>query len=251
MTILDELLTSAHEGEVINVCIGMHWTAVVVEGNNGRKCGLASTAFMGHSHTSEPDVPEAGNLAQRSGSELAELSRSSNPVLASVGVAALNALLPIPTYDWEEANAEDVLTRHGDGKRVAMIGRFPFVERLRSNVGELVILEKDPGPDDLPAQAAYEVIPNADVVAITSMTVINHTLDELINLCKPEAFVMLLGPSTPLSPLLFEHGIDVLSGAIVEAVDPVLSVVIQGGNFRQVHHAGVRLVNINSSSIED
>ena len=62
---------------------------------------------------------------------------------------------------------------------------------------------------------------------------------------------MLLGPSTPLSPLLFEHGIDVLSGAIVEAVDPVLSVVIQGGNFRQVHHAGVRLVNINSPSIED
>ena len=251
MTILDELLTSAHDGEVINVCIGMHWTAVVVEGNNGRKCGLASTAFMGQSHTSEPDVPEAGNLEQRSGIELAKLSRSINPILASVGVAALNALLPIPTRDWEEANAEDVLTRHGDGKRVVMIGHFPFVERLRSNVGELVILEKDPRPDDLPAQAAYEVIPNADVVAITSMTVINHTLDELINLCNPEAFVILLGPSTPLSPLLFEHGIDVLSGAIIEAVDPVLRVVMQGGNFRQVHHAGVRLVNISNTSIED
>ncbi len=34
MTILDELLTSALDSEVINVCIGMHWTAVVVEGNN-------------------------------------------------------------------------------------------------------------------------------------------------------------------------------------------------------------------------
>jgi uncharacterized protein (DUF4213/DUF364 family) len=229
----------------------MHWTAVVVEGNNGRKCGLASTAFMGHSHTSEPDVPEAGYLEQKSGSDLVKLSCSNTPVLASVGVAALNALLPNPTQEWEEANAEDVLTRHGYGKRVAMIGRFPFVERLRSNVGELVILEKDPGPDDLPAQAAYEVIPHADVVAITSMTVINHTLDELINLCKPEAFVMLLGPSTPLSPLLFERGIDVLSGTIVEKVDPVLHVVMQGGNFRQVHHAGVRLVNISKPSIED
>jgi len=206
---------------------------------------------MGHSHTSEPDVPEAGYLEQKSGSELVKLSCSNTPVLASVGVAALNALLPIPTQDWEEANAEDVLTRHGYGKRVVMIGRFPFAERLRSNVGELVILEKDPGPDDLPAQAAYEVIPHADVVAITSMTVINHTLDELINLCKPEAFVMLLGPSTPLSPLLFEHGIDVLSGSIVKAVDPVLGVVMQGGNFRQVHHAGVRLVNISNTSFED
>ena len=251
MTILDELINSALDCDVINVCIGMHWTAVVVESNDGRKCGLASTAFMGHSHTSEPDVPEAGCLELKSGSELVKLSCSNTPVLASVGVAALNALLPIPTQDWEEANAEDVLTRHGDGKRVVMIGHFPFVERLRSNVGELVILEKDPGPDDLPAQAAHEVIPNADVVAITSMTVINHTLDELINLCNPEAFVMLLGPSTPLSPLLFERGIDVLSGAIVEEVDPVLRVVMQGGNFRQVHHAGVRLVNISNTSIED
>ncbi len=251
MTILDELINAALDGDVINVCIGMHWTAVVVDGNDGRKCGLASTAFMGHSHTSEPDVPEAGYLEQKSGSELVKLSCSNTPILASVGVAALNALLPIPTPDWEEANAEDVLTRHGDGKRVAMIGRFPFAERLRSNVGELVILEKDPGPDDLPAQAAYDVIPHVDVVAITSMTVINHTLDELINLCTPEAFVMLLGPSTPLSPLLFERGIDVLSGAIVEEVDPVLRVVMQGGNFRQVHHAGVRLVNINNPSIED
>jgi len=251
MTILDELINTALDGEVINVCIGMHWTAVVVESNDGRKCGLASTAFMGHSHTSEPDVPEAGSLEQKSGSDLVKLSCSKSPILASIGVAALNALLPIPTRDWEEANAEDVLTRHGYGKRVVMIGHFPFVERLRSNVGELVILEKDPRPDDLPARAAYEVIPNADVVAITSMTVINHTLDELINLCNPEAFVMLLGPSTPLSPLLFEYGIGVLSGTIVEEVDPVLRVVMQGGNFRQVHHAGVRLVNINSPSIED
>jgi uncharacterized protein (DUF4213/DUF364 family) len=251
MTILDELINTALDGDVINVCIGMHWTAVVVESNDGLKCGLASTAFMGHSHTSEPDVPEAGYLEQKSGSELVKLSCSNTPVLASVGVAALNALLPIPTQDWEEANAEDVLTRHGDGKRVAMIGRFPFAERLRSNVGELVILEKDPGPDDLPAQAAYEVIPHADVVAITSMTVINHTLDELINLCNPEAYVMLLGPSTPLNPLLFERGIDVLSGSIVEEIDPVLRVVMQGGNFRQVHHAGMRLVNISNTSIED
>jgi uncharacterized protein (DUF4213/DUF364 family) len=62
---------------------------------------------------------------------------------------------------------------------------------------------------------------------------------------------MLLGPSTPLSPLLFKHRIDVLSGAIVEAVDPVLRVVMQGGNFRQVHHAGVRLVNFSNTSMED
>ncbi len=57
---------------------------------------------------------------------------------------------------------------------------------------------------------------------------------------------MLLGPSTPLSPLLFDYGIRLLSGALVEEIEPVLAAVSQGANFRQVHHAGVRLVTLQA-----
>jgi uncharacterized protein (DUF4213/DUF364 family) len=76
------------------------------------------------------------------------------------------------------------------------------------------------------------------------MTLENHTLEGLLSLCPQEAFVLVLGPSTPLSPLLFDYGVDVVSGAVVTAIDPVLRHVSQGANFRQVHRAGVRLVNI-------
>jgi hypothetical protein len=77
------------------------------------------------------------------------------------------------------------------------------------------------------------------------MTLINHTLEGLLALCPPEAFVIVLGPSTPLTPLLFDHGVDILSGAVVTAIEPVLRIVSQGGNFRQVHRAGIRLVNMS------
>jgi len=134
------------------------------------------------------------------------------------------------------------------GKRVAMVGRFRFAAELLPRVGELLVLEQDPGPDDLPAEAAPEVLPAADVVAITGMTISNHTLEGLLSLCNPRATVILLGPSTPLSPILFDYGVDVLSGAVVTDIEPVLRLVSQGGNFRQVHRVGVRLVNLYKSS---
>ncbi|OGO28191.1 MAG: hypothetical protein A2Z16_08180 [Chloroflexi bacterium RBG_16_54_18] len=82
------------------------------------------------------------------------------------------------------------------------------------------------------------------MVAITAMTLLNGTLESMLALCSPGAFVMLLGPSAPLTPLMFDFGIDVISGSLVTAEEPVLKTIMQGGNFRQVHRAGVLLVNL-------
>jgi uncharacterized protein (DUF4213/DUF364 family) len=44
--------------------------------------------------------------------------------------------------------------------------------------------------------------------------------------------VLVLGPSTPLSPVLFDHGAHLLSGSVVEDIESVLRAVAQGANFR-------------------
>jgi hypothetical protein len=46
---------------------------------------------------------------------------------------------------------------------------------------------------------------------------------------------------------MFEYGIDMLGGSIVTDIDPVLRTVSQGGNFRQVKAAGVRLVTVEKN----
>jgi len=245
MKLLDELLATLSDGEVLDVCIGLHWTAVVVQANGQRRCGLASTLSAPHNHSAEPDVPPAGQLHTLSSLELARLAYVSQPPLTGIGVAAINALLPSQPGRWRDLNAEEVIAGHGAGKVVALIGSFPFVPRLRSCVGELFVLELDPGTDELPAEAAPDILPQADVVAITSMTLINRTLETLLRLCSPRATVLLLGPSTPLSPIMFEHGIDLLSGSVVTDIDSVLAAIKQGANFRQVHRAGVRLVTMS------
>jgi len=248
MPILEQIIASLPSGQVRKVCIGLHWTAVVVETAGETRCGLAATLHGARRHRDEPDVPQAGGLENSSANELAGWATGDMPVMASLGLAAINALLPPQPQLWSDENASEIIARFGAGKRVAMVGRFPFAVELLPRVGELLILEQDPGPHDLPAEAASEVLPAADIIAITGMTISNHTLEGLLRLCNPHAKVILLGPSTPLSPVFFDYGVDVLSGAVVTDIEPVLRLVSQGGNFRQVHRGGVRLVNLYKSS---
>jgi uncharacterized protein (DUF4213/DUF364 family) len=186
----------------------------------------------------------AGNLGSVSGVRLAALSQSHQPILRSVGIAALNALLPPLFGEWVDLNAEDALAILGAGKRVVLIGHFPFVPRLEKLVGELIVLEQRPQAGDLLENAAPDVVPQADVLAITSMTLMNQTFGDLMAFCSPSTFVVLLGPSTPMTPVLYDHGIDLLCGSVVTDIDPVLRVIAEGGNFRQIHRAGVRLVTM-------
>jgi uncharacterized protein (DUF4213/DUF364 family) len=246
MGVLDDLLLSLTvDAPVQEVRTCVHWTAVV-----GRSCGLASS-IVGEAHShGHQSVRGVGELHRRTARELAELARSERLLEASIGVAAINSLIDVPQERCVELNAEDWLAERGRGKSVAIIGSFPFVSRLRERVGTLWVLEKRPGEGELTADEASRILPRADVVAITGTALINHTLDELLDLCRPETSVMVLGPSTPLSPILFDHGVDVVSGTLVVDTDLVLTLIGQGATFRQVKGPGVRLLTMASSAQE-
>jgi len=242
MPLLDDLLATLPDGDVVEVCIGIHWSAVVVETNGVQRCGLATTLLTDHEHHLHPDVPVAGELLDFPARELAAQVKSDQPTMVGVGMAAVNALLPPLDLPSRDLNAEEVIARLGTGKPVALIGHFPFIPRLEGRVGQLTVLERTPRPGDLPASAAPQVLPEAEVVAITGMALLNGSMEDLLALCQPDAQVIVLGPTTPLSPVLFDYGVDFLSGSLVTDIEAVLRCIRQGGNFRQVHKAGVRLV---------
>jgi len=84
------------------------------------------------------------------------------------------------------------------------------------------------------------LIPTADIVAITASALLNHTLDGLLALCPPGAPVLVIGPSTPLSPVLFDRGVSLLAGAEVADEAALLRSITQGAAFPQAE--GVRRV---------
>jgi hypothetical protein len=92
------------------------------------------------------------------------------------------------------------------------------------------------------------LIPQADLVAITGTALTNHTIEHLLALCRPEVFVILLGDTATLSPVLFEHGVDELSGTKVVDHELVLKCVSQGANFRQIR--GTRRLTLLKQSAE-
>jgi uncharacterized protein (DUF4213/DUF364 family) len=228
------------DAPVRQVLVGAFWTAVVLDTDPPR-CGLAST-LRAETHDKGPPVPRAGRLLEHSGRELAEWLRSPSILEASIGMAAFNALLDVDEAACTEVNAEEVILRRGTGRRVAIVGHFPFVERVCQAADVCWVLELRPRPGDLSAGEADRVLPQADVVALTGTSLLNHTFDDLVGLCRPEASVILLGASAPLSPVLFERGVNAISGTKVVDVPAVLRAVGEGATFRQI--PGKRLLTM-------
>ena len=234
MNILDDLLSSLYnDAPIRSILVGAHWTVVC-----SCHCGMAATLMDDHTH-GHSQVRDVGHLHTKTARQLADYAHSDNLLEASIGVAAINSLLDMDENQAVEINAVDVLIEYGCGKNVALIGHFPFIPKLRPIVGQLWVIEQRPAEGEYPTESAADLIPKADVVAITSSTLINQTLEELLALCRPEALVMMLGPSTPLSPVLFKHGVSILSGSKVMDEAAVLRTVGQGATFQQVE--GVHL----------
>lgn len=243
MNFLPEVISSLIDGEVEKITIGSHWTAVVVSQNGNRRCGLASNPIKDF-RGDETFLKSLTKYQKRSALELCDMALKQNTPFTSIGLAAINALLPHQPERWVDRNAGEVLAKKGAGKRVALVGHFPFVPELREQVGHLDVLELRPREGDIPAEEAPRVIPQADVVAITSMAFVNGTMEGLLDLCLPDAYLIILGPGTPLSPILFDHGINMLCGSIVDKIDLVIAKVEDGNSFRQFKSLGVRLVTI-------
>lgn len=244
--IIETLLQAILPGEILAVQVGFSRTAVLAETDNGIQCGLAATlSNPNFEHHCQPAVRDAGHLHEMDYAQLAALIESPSYTEVSIGMATINALLPKIPELWVYLNAEDYLIQNCTGKNVVMIGHFPVVNRLRPLVDNLWVLELKPRGEDLPAQAAPDVIPRADIVAITGTTLINKTFDGLISLCRPETTVIMLGPSTPLSTILYDFGIDIVSGTIVTDPQTTLLGIGQGISFNQLRKSNcIRLVSM-------
>jgi uncharacterized protein (DUF4213/DUF364 family) len=242
VNILDDLIASlSGEATAREVRIGPFWTAVW-----SRACGLASTIGLGEHEHGATFVEDAGGLAGKSAIELAGLAYSERPLEAGIGLAAINSLLDVDESRCVELNAGDLLIERGRDKKVALVGHFPFVPALREAAARLWVLELRPQPGDAHAEEAEAIMPQAEIVAITGSAFINHTIERLLGLCRPNSFVVVLGPTAPLSPVLFDHGVDVVSGTRVVEPELALRCLSEGATFRQIR--GTRRLTMERQS---
>jgi hypothetical protein len=236
MNILQELLESLEiDVPVTAGVVGSHLMAVA-----SQRLGLA--AHLHGKGQSEAVVTEEGveTLIGRRARDLAHWLLEDHWGRAGVGMAALNSVVKIDYQALIEVNAKQIVAHRATGKNLMVVGHFPFIGQLRSKVRNLWVMEKEPRSGELSEEEGYQALAEADVVAITGSSLINHTFDRIMANCKPGSFKIMLGPSTPLSTILLDCGLDVIGGALVEERSAVLSMVEKGAAFRQLQ--GVRTV---------
>ncbi len=224
------LISSLPEIKVSKVFVGAFDVAVTTV-----RYGLASALREPCGSGRCRGITESGKLEGMDVKQLAEYIYSDNILEASVGMAAINSAVPFPAENrFIEVNAVDVLRAHAKGKTLAVIGNFPFAATLKKDVERLMVFDTNSAPGILPQEDEAELLCEADVAAISATTLTNHSFADVMSYLKPEAYKLILGPSTPLTDILFEFGLDAVSGTSVSEPAVLLQYLKQGANYRQL-----------------
>ncbi len=181
----------------------------------------------------------------RTGDVLEALS-SREPIKTATAIATLNAL---SATCWQRGlqdnytiqmnrDAQDAV-RMGADQSVAVIGAFvPVLKYLKQRGGTWWVIEKDPAtlrPEEMvhfiSAERSREIIAKADVLIITGVTLLNHSLEEILQAAGPHAEIAVIGPTASLLPeALFQRGVRVVGGMWVQKPDELLDVLAAGGS---------------------
>lgn len=243
----DDLIAAVPEDARVSECLaGLSWFLV-------RSIG---TGVAMRPRDVEGPVRNAGQIAGMKLRDLASWVKSWNFYEAAMGLAAINSALnaqEVLTRNCgerlDETKTQDVFTCLRDelrGKRVAVIGHFHNLERL-SGICELSILERKPERGDIPDPACEYILGEQDVVIMTATTLINKTMPRLLALSR-NARIVIAGPSTPLHPLMFEHGADLLGGLIVDDQPSVWRAIAEGGQ-KALFTQGGRMVKVSNQPV--
>lgn len=244
--IYDDLIECIPTELVVEDCLmGLHWILV----RTATGTGMAMTPGSG-ARRDRNAPPVAGRNLR----EVAAWSKSWNFLEAAIGIAAMNAWYNTPRaleLHWkgglheEEPRSvfEEATDRHPGGK-IAVIGHFPGLEEMATRC-ELSILERVPQPGDFPDPACEVLFPQQDAILITGTTIMNKTVVRLLELGRGKDFYV-VGPTTPLSPLLFDHGATQLAGSSVTDPVEVRKFVAEGGE-RAVFRHGTRMIRYRPS----
>ena len=239
--LLQALPRARSEDRLVEVSRGPLFDAVLCEGVGRQGCGLAS-AMRRPCDTPGglSEVRKAPHELPGTAGELAQSLASEDPSEACLGMAAHNALMEPPSRYLSELNAVPLIQRWGEGKRVLMVGGFPFAQLLRGSSSKVWVFELNPMESlgEMSASKVMDYLPEAQLVVLTGTTLINHTFDALWEAIPPTAKTLMVGPSSPLSEVLLDWGLDAVAGAYVgpdpEDMAAVMEGVRAGKGYRQM-----------------
>lgn len=193
-------------------------------------------------------MPLSGRLTKRSIEETLADLESNNILRKTLAIATLNALSASCWTSGEakragyilelDKNTFDEVEIPTEGKTVVVGALVPILKRLIKDDADFIVLEMDKRTlkgveldHYAPPEDAHLYIPEADLVVITGVTVLNDTLPNLLQLAKPDAQVVVTGPTASMLPdAFFKRGVTMMGGVLVTKPNEVLDCISEGGS---------------------
>jgi len=120
-----------------------------------------------------------------------------------------------------------------------MVGAFtPFIKKISEITEKFFVIEKNPrvvGKDDTfkieSSDRLEEIIPQANILIITGVTLINHTLGPILDLAKKANEIVVVGPTASIYPEpLFKRGVTVMGGVRITDAARMIRLIGEAGS---------------------
>lgn len=220
--------------KIKTVCIGIGYT-VVTTSDHG--IGLSYTYF--ENKTSCTLVRDYQDYEGQWAIALLPKIFSSDTIERSMALALINALNYTNTLTLPEDRDNQIMfdiLKIRTGTHVAMIGWFkPLIEKLKARGAEIELIDllwQIGNPEDFYPKLKHW----ADVLIITSTTLLNNTTETILSGAGDQLKTVLLGPSTPLLSTAFNHlPVQLLAGTVPIAKQKVIKAIRQGAGTPVIH----------------
>lgn len=264
-TVIERLGREAETLTLQRAVLGIFFTGVKLDNGAGGLCAtpIKSVPEAVCCPSSVAAMPVPGKIAGRFAVQVLDDLYRPQDLRRALAIATLNALVetlwrrdgPPADADVLEGDTFDTLAITPQA-RVALVGAFPpYLRELRQRGQHFNVLEKDPAtlkpaemPFYVPADRAPEVVPLADVFITTGTTLLNGTLDGLLQLLEPGAQAAVVGPTAPLLTEPFRRrGVTAVGGTRVRQADDLLAMLAEGGSGYHFFESSVQRVTLRLS----
>ncbi|MBW2066436.1 MAG: DUF364 domain-containing protein [Deltaproteobacteria bacterium] len=247
--ILEDMMGRELEGlRIERLVVGLFFTGVKLSNGAGGIC-----------YTPVKEIPQAvccpssagrifdpRNIRGSSVREVLSALASPEPMKGAVVVSTLNAL---SSTFWEGDRGrpheiqinKDVLDLidFSPERSVALIGAMvPVLRSLKVRGGRWWVVEKDPrtlrGEEIdhfVPADQCSDVIGQADILVITGVTILNRSLEPILDMARRDAEIAVVGPTASMLPdPIFDRGVKMVGGVWVKQPDDLLDLLSMGAS---------------------
>jgi len=225
--------------------VGFVYSSVQLE---NQATGVAFS-FPNREHCRHGLLESGKPLRGRNADEIASLIGGSDLLASSVALATVNAVIQSERLS-EAVHLGDILDeldiRAGD--QVCMVGCFhPLLKKLESRQARVMVFDETPKPGLHRPEELADVLKKSQIALITATSIINNTVEHVLELAASCREIAVLGPSTPMLTSVFrETPVTCLSGIHVEDPEAVQRIIMEGGGFQDFkHHVEKQNIRIN------